>query len=84
MKTKEPKYKVGDVVKYQRAYDDGNSFGIFRIDRIEKDQYGRFVYYRDYSESVHCFIYDEYIIGKMDNEEEYELYLKLKEKYGDL
>ena len=85
MKTKEPKYKVGDVVQYKREYDDGNSIGIFRIDRIEKDKYGRFVYYRDYSKSFSGLLYEDEIIGKMDyNKEEYELYLKLKEKYGDL
>lgn len=82
---KEPKYKVGDVVQFKRGYDDGSSVGIFRIDRIEKDQYDKFVYYRDYSKSVHGLLYDEDIIGKVDyDQEEYELYLKLKEKYKDL
>ena len=83
MKTKEPKYKVGDIVQYKHQYDDG--IGAMLVDRIIKDDYGRYMYYRDHSDSVHTFLYEDNIIGKIDfDQEEYELYKKLKEKYGDL
>ena len=76
----EPKYKVGDFLKHY--YEDG-TIGTLRVDFIE---YNTRVNQYQYCEGdKHCCIVllESDIIGVEPHaEEEYQLYLKLKEKYG--
>ena len=76
----EPKYKVGDFLQFY--YYDG-TVGTLRVDfikyntRCEQHEYceGAKHFYRSLLESD--------VIGvEPHDEEEYQLYLKLKEKYG--
>ena len=76
----EPKYKVGDFL--QHYYEDGTK-GILRVDFIK---YNTRVEQYEYLESDnHCYrslLESDVIGGEPYDEEEYQLYLKLKEKYG--
>lgn len=84
-KKKAPKYNVGDVVKYKYKFADNGEEGTMRVDEIEKDEYGRYVYYSVESENARSFLYEEDITGKVDiDQDEYQEYLRLKEKYGNL
>ena len=75
----EPKYKVGDILQFY--YDDG-TIGILRVDFIK---YNTRVEQYEYCEGdKHCCmtLLESDVIGiEPRDEEEYQLYLKLKEKY---
>lgn len=76
----EPKYKVGDFLQFY--YDDG-TVGTLRVDFIEYDTYRK--QYEYYEGDKHCcrVLLESNVIGiEPYDEEEYQLYLKLKEKYG--
>ena len=77
----EPKYKVGDFLQLYYYYD--GTVGTLHVDFIKYntcfDQY-------EYCEGdKHCYmtILESDVIGvEPRDEEQYQLYLKLKEKYG--
>jgi hypothetical protein len=76
----EPKYKVGDFL--QHYYEDG-TIGILRVDFIKYNT--RCEQYQYCEGDKHCcmVLLESDVIGvEPRNEEEYQLYLKLKEKYG--
>ena len=76
----EPKYKVGDFLQFY--YDDG-TIGILRVDFIK---YNKSCEQYEYCKGdKHCcmVLLESDVIGVASHdEEEYQLYLKLKEKYG--
>lgn len=76
----EPKYKVGDFLQFY--YDDG-TMGVLRVDFIK---YNTRCEQHEYCEGdKHCcmVLLESDVIGvEPRDEEEYQLYLKLKEKYG--
>ena len=76
----EPKYKVGDFLQFY--YGDG-TVGILRVDFIK---YNIRCEQHEYCEGdKHCcmVLLESEVIGvEPRDEEEYQLYLKLKEKYG--
>lgn len=75
----EPKYKVGDILQFN--YNDG-TVGSLRVDFIEYDSNdGEPIYCRG-EKSFYAGLLESDVIGvESVNEEEYQLYLKLKEKY---
>lgn len=76
----EPKYKVGDVLKHY--YDDG-TVGFLRVDFIEYDEISaeEYVYCSGTKECCFVLLESDIIGVEPIDEEEYQLYLKLKEKY---
>ena len=76
----EPKYKVGDFLQF---YYNNGTIGILRVDFIK---YNTRVDQHEYCEGdKHCCmaLLESDVIGvEPRDEEEYQLYLKLKEKYG--
>ena len=80
-----PKYKVGDLLIY-RGYYEGGTSGVFIVDRIEMDEFDRYIYYHDVSETCKTFIYEDDVIGVIDYDSEkykrYQLYLELKKEFG--
>ena len=75
----EPKYKVGDILQFY--YEDG-TVGTLRVDFIESDPNdGEPIYCR--GEKSRCAgLLESGVIGTVPyDEDEYQLYLKLKEKY---
>ena len=75
----EPKYKVGDVLKF---YGFDNMIHTMRVEFINYDKDGEPIYCRGTSQ-VHSVLRESDVIGVVPrDEEEYQLYLKLKEKYG--
>ena len=74
----EPKYKVGDFLQFY--YDDG-TVGIHRVDFIKERN--REPLYCEGDKTFCLVIAESEVIGvEPRDEEEYQLYLKLKEKYG--
>ena len=76
----EPKYKVGDFL--QHYYEDG-TVGTLRVDFIKYNT--RCERYEYCEGDIHCrrVLLESDVIGvEPRDEEEYQLYLKLKEKYG--
>jgi hypothetical protein len=75
----EPKYKVGDVLQFY--YNDG-TLGFLRVDFIEYDQISTEEYvYCSGTKECYCILESDVIGVEPVDEEEYQLYLKLKEKY---
>lgn len=76
----EPKYKVGDVLKHY--YEDDGTVGTLRVDFIEYDEIAKeYVYCRGTKECCFVLLESDVIGVEPIDEEEYQLYLKLKEKY---
>ena len=74
----EPKYKVGDTLKFY-GYD--NMIHTMPVDFIKYSKAGEPIYCRG-TERVHSVLQESAVIGVIPrDEEEYQLYLKLKEKY---
>jgi hypothetical protein len=75
----EPKYKVGDILQFN--YYDG-TVGTLRVDFIEYDEKAEEYLYCRGNESFYAGLLESDVIGTVQyDEEEYQLYLKLKEKY---
>ena len=74
----EPKYKVGDILKFY-GYD--RMIHTMRVEFINYDKDGEPIYCRG-TQQVYSVLHESDVIG-VDHcdEEEYQLYLKLKEKY---
>lgn len=75
-----PKYKIGDVVFVK---DIHNNKKALTIKYIEYDPHAEDYIYYNSSSSISQFVYERDIIDQVNDKEEYELYLKLKEKYGN-
>lgn len=75
----EPKYKVGDILQFNHY--DGTA-GTLRVDFIEYDEKAEEYLYCRGDKSFYAGLLESDIIGvEHIDEEEYQLYLKLKEKY---
>lgn len=76
----EPKYKVGDFLQFN--YNDG-TVGTLHVDFIEYDEISAEEYVYCSGTKECCFeLLESDVIGvEPIDEEEYQLYLKLKEKY---
>jgi hypothetical protein len=76
----EPKYKVGDILQFN--YNDG-TVGTLRVDFIEYDEISaeEYVYCSGTKECYFVLLESDVIGVELIDEEEYQLYLKLKEKY---
>lgn len=75
-----PKYKVGDVLQFY--YNDG-TLGSLRVDFIEYDEISaeEYVYCSGTKECYFVLLESDVIGVEHIDEDEYQLYLKLKEKY---
>ena len=78
-----PKYKVGDVLQFY--YNDG-TLGSLHVDFIEYDEISaeEYVYCSGTKECYFVLLESDVIGVEHIDEEEYQLYLKLKEKYGHI
>ena len=75
----EPKYKVGDFLKH---YFNG-TVDILHVDFIKFDSNSGEPIYCYGTKHCHMILPESDVIGVIPyDEEEYQLYLKLKEKYG--
>lgn len=76
----EPKYKVGDFLQFN--YNDG-TVGTLHVDFIEYDEISaeEYVYCSGTKECCFVLLESDVIGVEHIDEEEYQLYLKLKEKY---
>lgn len=75
----EPKYKIGDILQYN--YYDG-TVGTLLVDFIEYDEKAEEYLYCRGDKSFYLAILESDVIEvEPIDEEEYQLYLKLKEKY---
>lgn len=78
-KMKEPKYKVGDILQFY--YEDG-TVGTLHVDFIEYDSNDGEPLYCRGEKSFYSGLLESDVIGTVPHDkEEYQLYLKLKEKY---
>lgn len=76
----ESKYKVGDFLKHY--YFDG-TVGTLHVDFIKFDSNSGEPIYCHGTKQCHLTLYESDVIDVVPyDEEEYQLYLKLKEKYG--
>ena len=78
-----PKYKVGDILKY---YCPDGTVGTLHVDFIEYDKISaeEYVYYSGTKECYFALLESDVIGVEPIDEDEYQLYLKLKEKYEHL
>lgn len=77
-----PKYKIGDILQYN--YYDG-TVGTLLVDFIEYDEKAEEYIYCRGDKSFYLSILESDVIGvEHIDEEEYQLYLKLKEKYENI
>lgn len=75
-----PKYKVGDILQFY--YENDGTVGSLRVDFIEYDENAEEYLYCRGEESFYAGLLESDVIGTIPyDEEEYQLYLKLKEKY---
>lgn len=75
----DPKYKVGDFL--QHYYEDG-TVGILRVDFIEYSaRCPEYEYCEGTKQCCRVLLESDVIGVEPRDEEEYQLYLKLKEKY---
>lgn len=83
MKEAKPKYQVGDLLVIE--YED-KSTSIMPVDSITKDEYGRYVYHHQVTDNCFALLYEDDVKRRIKPDtkkyEEYQLYLKLKKKYG--
>lgn len=78
----EPKYKIGDILQYN--YYDG-TVGTLLVDFIEYDEKAEEYLYCRGDKSFCLSILESDVIGvEHIDEKEYQLYLKLKEKYENI